>query len=524
MENQINVGDQNTLQTGQNATNGLIQFQEVSRVNRWKFFTLILFGVLIVLLASAGFILKSQYQHKSSKVVNENNSTPIINKSYYKLPFKNFTVVLERDGRNVDGHGIGATGRSFWGLPIQSTDENANLYYDSNGDTYYLSQPGGYATLSIIVDSDQLGYKVINNKEKYEEVECEWDLYDMVGNKTSAVSIKCTTTQTNPDDLNQRHISSTRNCYLPLKSNTYDNDTWLAYEQKAKPMGDVDLCELLVRIGLSDVYLEYNQKINNISTTGNWKTYNFIDDSMTFKYPGDWQAQREEVFGSRTVTEFRSKNTPVLELTVQGNYNQVNEQPYKSLGEFLGVRFERSKETVIDRQVARRIEDQGDPGHVIPYEEIVVFTPDKKAIVSLYYKSSSYDKTDANKILDQILSTFKFSGTNWGDWQTSTMTNNDISNTNTKAIQMLQAISEVQNIERTVSHAGRKLFYTPEGVNGDVVRVSLRESLPDDPHTSRIDTFNINIKTKIITVEDVVTGQDISLEEWKKKVNQSWGF
>ena len=369
-----------------------------------------------------------------------------------------------------------------------------------------------------------MGSKVINNKEKYEEVECEWDLYDMVGNKTSAVSIKCTTTQTNPDDLNQRHISSTRNCYLPLKSNTYDNDTWLAYEQKAKPMGDVDLCELLVRIGLSDVYLEYNQKINNISTTGNWKTYNFIDDSMTFKYPGDWQAQREEVFGSRTVTEFRSKNTPVLELTVQGNYNQVNEQPYKSLGEFLGVRFERSKETVIDRQVARRIEDQGDPGHVIPYEEIVVFTPDKKAIVSLYYKSSSYDKTDANKILDQILSTFKFSGTNWGDWQTSTMTNNDISNTNTKAIQMLQAISEVQNIERTVSHAGRKLFYTPEGVNGDVVRVSLRESLPDDPHTSRIDTFNINIKTKIITVEDVVTGQDISLEEWKKKVNQSWGF
>jgi hypothetical protein len=265
-----------------------------------------------------------------------------------------------------------------------------------------------------------------------------------------------------------------------------------------------------------------SSSINNV--TANWRTYSSIDNSLMFKYPVDWEVEKESVFGSRTVTEFKYKNTPLFELTLQGNYNQITGKPHNSLNEFLGPRLIKSKDIFIDGHAAKKIEDQGEPGHVIPYEEAIVFTPDNKAIVSLNYTSSYYDKPTANGILDQILSTFKFSGTNWGDWQTSTMTNNDISNTNTKAIQMLQAISEVQNIERTVSHAGRKLFYTPEGVNGDVVRVSLRESLPDDPHTSRIDTFNINIKTKIITVEDVVTGQDISLEEWKKKVNQSWGF
>lgn len=112
----------------------------------------------------------------------------------------------------------------------------------------------------------------------------------------------------------------------------------------------------------------------------------------------------------------------------------------------------------------------------------------------------------------------------WGDWRTTTITNNNVTNADTKAIQMVQAITEVQNIEKSVEKAGRKPFYTPEGRDGDIVTVSLRESFPDDPHTSRIDTFNVNITTGIITVEDVVSGGQISLEEWKKKVNQSWGF
>jgi len=90
----------------------------------------------------------------------------------------------------------------------------------------------------------------------------------------------------------------------------------------------------------------------------------------------------------------------------------------------------------------------------------------------------------------------------------------------TEAINIITAIPEIQTIEKSVIKAGRKPFYTPEGENGDIVKISLRESFPDDPHTSRIDTFNINIKSKVITVEDVVSGKDISLEEWKKTVKE----
>lgn len=148
--------------------------------------------------------------------------------------------------------------------------------------------------------------------------------------------------------------------------------------------------------------------ITENGVAASWKTYNFIDNSITFKYPEDWQAEKEGIFGSRTVTEFKYNNTPLFELTVQGNYNQVTGKPYKNLAEFLGPRLNKSRDTLVDEQAAKRIDVQGDPGHVIPHEEVIVFTPDNKSIVSLYYESSSYDKPTANRVLDQILLTFKF--------------------------------------------------------------------------------------------------------------------
>ena len=192
--------------------------------------------------------------------------------------------------------------------------------------------------------------------------------------------------------------------------------------------------------------------INNI--TANWRTYSSIDNSLMFRYPADWEAEKESVFGSRAVTEFKYKNTVLFELTLQGNYNQITGKPHDSLNEFLGPRLIKSRDIFVDGYAAKKIEDQGVPGHVTPYEEAIVFTPDNKTIVSLNYIGSYYDKPTANEALDQILSTFKFPDKNVGNRQTTTI-----------AIQMLQAISEVQNIQRTVSHAGRKLFYTPEGVN-----------------------------------------------------------
>jgi len=156
---------------------------------------------------------------------------------------------------------------------------------------------------------------------------------------------------------------------------------------------------------------EFPKSENNLDvtndTTVNWSTYHSIDNSLMFKYPRDWQAEKAEIFGSRTVTEFKYNNTVLFELTLHGNYNQVTGKPYNNLNEFLGPRLIKSKDIFIDGHAAKKIEDQGQPGHVIPYEEAIVFTPDNKTIVSLYYKGSYYEKPAANGILDQILSTFK---------------------------------------------------------------------------------------------------------------------
>lgn len=97
---------------------------------------------------------------------------------------------------------------------------------------------------------------------------------------------------------------------------------------------------------------------------------------------------------------------------------------------------------------------------------------------------------------------------------------NASSNKTQEAISLLESVPEIQTIKKAVLANGRKPFYTPENENGDIVRISLRESFPDDPHTSRIETFNVNIKSKNITVEDIVSGKDISLADWEKTVKE----
>ncbi len=89
-----------------------------------------------------------------------------------------------------------------------------------------------------------------------------------------------------------------------------------------------------------------------------------------------------------------------------------------------------------------------------------------------------------------------------------------------QAINLLKEVDEIKIIEDAVVKSGRKLFFTPEGENGDIITVSLRESFPDDPRTNRIDTFNVNISTKEITVSDYATDNEISFEEWQKTVKE----
>jgi hypothetical protein len=104
--------------------------------------------------------------------------------------------------------------------------------------------------------------------------------------------------------------------------------------------------------------------------------------------------------------------------------------------------------------------------------------------------------------------------------QVNILNSNRLSSETEEYIKLLEQIPEIQKIEQGVLKEGRKPFFTDEGKNGDIISLSLRESFPDDPHTSRIDTFDIDIKTKIITVEDVATGENISLEEWKRSIKE----
>jgi hypothetical protein len=93
-----------------------------------------------------------------------------------------------------------------------------------------------------------------------------------------------------------------------------------------------------------------------------------------------------------------------------------------------------------------------------------------------------------------------------------------------QAISKLDQITEIDKIKQKVFQAGRKPFYTNEGIRDKIVSISLRESFPEDAHTTRIDTFNVGLDSGVIMVEDVVSGGQISLEDWKLKTNQSWGF
>lgn len=140
--------------------------------------------------------------------------------------------------------------------------------------------------------------------------------------------------------------------------------------------------------------------------TANWKTYS--DKQLLFRYPEDWTIDPVQVFGSRSEVEFKYQKTSAFSLTYFANYNNGTEKPFTTLEEFIGTRDGYVKEILLADQKAKYIVDPGDPGHVIPYEEILFFSPDNKAIISLHYEQSYYDVPKANKILDQILSTFKF--------------------------------------------------------------------------------------------------------------------
>lgn len=137
--------------------------------------------------------------------------------------------------------------------------------------------------------------------------------------------------------------------------------------------------------------------------TADWKTY--TTQFYSFKYPPQWQAQKSYTYDSGSETGFEYDYGYPFYVRHIGNYNQLTSKPYSSLQEYLGSRSGSIKDIQIDSFPAKHVSNPGDEGRVVPYEEVLVFVPNRTFILSLYYQL--YDKADI-KTFDQILSTFKF--------------------------------------------------------------------------------------------------------------------
>jgi hypothetical protein len=131
--------------------------------------------------------------------------------------------------------------------------EIEELAYDSTEDVFYLYQPGGYSTIRLILTDDLSALASVDTKGDgaLSIKKCDKKPYPQLGEHIGAEAIKCEITHINPEDTTQSDSSSITNCYIPLK-----NDIWLAYEQKMKFQGDVDLCDSLKEIGLKKVSVE----------------------------------------------------------------------------------------------------------------------------------------------------------------------------------------------------------------------------------------------------------------------------
>jgi len=314
--------------------------------------------------------------------------------------------------------------------------------------------------------------------------------------------------------------------------------------------------------------------VNKNNKTLNLKTYKNVQYGLEFDYPQSYTVSINPDCSSLISSSLiNGQASCLLSLTINPTNNNYTPKAYLWLlkginsvnipGQVSSIRFNSQKKTWVlehamppaevlsiwdHTKLGQEIIKSSNGGshgssfyYIIPeYEndEVAIFSipqsyrlrcdnfvndKSKEADCNNFYKSTidQYNKGEAT--VDTWLPENYLSST-YSEAESMIKSYKDIASGATKAISILETIPEIQNIEKSVIKEGRKPFYTPEGIEGDVMTVSLRESFPDDPHTSRIDTFNVNITTRIITVEDVVSGGQISLEEWKKKTNQSWGF
>lgn len=116
-------------------------------------------------------------------------------------------------------------------------------------------------------------------------------------------------------------------------------------------------------------------------------------------------------------------------------------------------------------------------------------------------------KASSDKEVGDIMATFRFASP-----ETTT--------TGDKAIAILQENKSIQYIQGIVIDRGRKAYLEKQSEKDNVVEISLIEDGFPDKHTTRIDTFQVNVETGEIQVVNMVNNKNISLDEWAAEVTQ----
>jgi uncharacterized RDD family membrane protein YckC len=190
-------------------------------------------------------------------------SEPALSKS---LVFEDQLITFDRMGSGTttgtfwDTSPISEYGAKWKFIPengvatdLRSEFSTTNFFYVQPIGMYFELEPGGYRTLKI-VNADYIRGQIKTENSAYRQVSCQESDYPMGTIPTKAVA--CTTTLTNPQDPNQKDVSTITNCYIGLDNNNYGAVTqYLAYEQKIKPMGDVSTCDILTYMGIQGVYV-----------------------------------------------------------------------------------------------------------------------------------------------------------------------------------------------------------------------------------------------------------------------------
>lgn len=327
----------------------------------------------------------------------------------------------------------------------------------------------------------------------------------------------------------------------------------------------------------SNIELNQDQTVplsptNEVGSDANWNAYKNTQYSFVFNYPKNYviltKPDCSELIGNQSAClmalSINASNSDypstahfwllkgINSVRISGQVSSINFDPQKNvwvLNEGISpAQTLPAWDNTKSGQEIIKTSNGGSHGSsnyfLIPnfkYDEIAIFSiPQSFRLRCDNFTSDKSKEVDCNNFYKSIIDKYNEGKTTVDTWlpdnylssiysEAETMIKSfkkitDINNGDVeKAIDILKAIPEVQIIQNAVAKNGRKVFFSQGDVRGDIVKISLMEGGFPDQHTTRIDTFNVNVKSNVITVDDVamISGQEfITLDAWKKTVNE----